>query len=111
MLEGIKKTKRGSSLAVLKRFGPENPGLLSFPLEGYTLALDFPVRPGLFEILEDLARFTARYGGRVYLAKDAVLKPELFAQMYPKLEQFREIRHRLDPKRIFSSSLARRLGI
>ena len=111
VLEGIKKTKRGSSLAVLKRFGPENPGLLSFPLEGYTLALDFPVRRGLFEILEDLSRLTARYGGRVYLAKDAVLKPELFAQMYPKLEQFREIRHRLDPKGIFSSSLARRLGI
>ena len=111
VLEGIAKTGRSSSLAVLKRFGPQNSGLLSFPLEGYTLALDFPVRAGLAEFTADLSRYVAHNGGRVYLAKDAVVPPDFVAEMYPKLEQFREIKKRLDPKDILSSSLSRRLEI
>ncbi len=111
VLDRLARSGCASFLAVLKRFGEAGPGLLSFPLHGYTLALDIPVRRGLIPFLHELDRMTLDHGGRVYLAKDAVLRPEDFAAMYPKLDSFRSIQRRLDPKRLFSSSLARRLKI
>jgi FAD/FMN-containing dehydrogenase len=117
-LEGLKKvltqlarSRRASFLAVLKRFGKPNPGLLSFPMQGYTLALDLPVAGGLIPLLYELDRVVLDYGGRIYLAKDAVMTSQTFAAMYPKLEQFRAIKNRLDPRARLSSSLARRLAI
>jgi FAD/FMN-containing dehydrogenase len=85
--------------------------LLSFPLKGFTLALDLPVADGLLPLLRELDKLVLRYGGRVYVAKDAVLAAEDFASMYPKLDQFRTIKAMLDPKGVLSSSLARRVGI
>lgn len=111
VLERLAGSKRASFLAVLKRFGPANEGLLSFPVEGYTLALDLPAAPGIGEFLREVDRVVLRYGGRVYLAKDAVLAPETFALMYPRMEEFRRIKARLDPEGRLSSSLARRLGL
>ncbi|HEY8489467.1 MAG TPA: FAD-binding oxidoreductase [Dehalococcoidia bacterium] len=111
LLRRLAGSRRASFLAVLKRFGPANPGLLSFPMEGYTLALDLPVGPGLVPFLHELDRVVLEHGGRVYLAKDAVLTPETFAAMYPNLERFREIKRRLDPQGLLSSSMARRLGM
>ncbi|MGO8790922.1 MAG: FAD-binding oxidoreductase [Terriglobia bacterium] len=111
ILDRLARSGRASFLAVLKRFGDAGPGLLSFPLRGYTLALDIPAAPGLVPFLHDLDRMTLDHGGRIYLAKDAVLRAEDFAAMYPKLEAFRAIQRKLDPRGLFSSSLARRLKI
>ena len=111
ILDRLARSGRASFLAVLKRFGDGGNGLLSFPLRGYTLALDIPVARGLVPFLHELDRMTLDHGGRIYLAKDAVLQAEDFAAMYPKLEAFRAIQQKLDPKRLFSSSLARRLRI
>ncbi|HEX8098184.1 MAG TPA: FAD-binding oxidoreductase [Pyrinomonadaceae bacterium] len=99
-------------LAVLKRFGPEGEGLLSFPLEGYTLALDLPLGdPGLFAFLDGLDLIVLEHGGRVYLAKDARMKAETFRAMHSRLPEWRRVKALVDPENRFTSDLARRLGL
>jgi decaprenylphospho-beta-D-ribofuranose 2-oxidase len=99
-------------LAVFKRFGAAFGGPLSFPLEGWTLAIDLPAAaPGLGAALDELDALVAGCGGRVYLSKDARLRPDLLQSMYPGLERFREQRARVDPDGVMSSDLARRLGL
>ncbi|MDJ1137594.1 FAD-binding oxidoreductase [Streptomyces iconiensis] len=101
-----------SFLAVLKRFGPGDPGWLSFPTEGWTLALDIPAGlPGLAEFLDVLDGEVAAADGRLYLAKDARMRPELLPAMYPRLADFRALRAELDPRGLFTSDLARRLSL
>ncbi|MBN6187009.1 FAD-binding oxidoreductase [Aneurinibacillus sp. BA2021] len=112
MLERLSSSNRSSFLAVLKTSGEQNPGLLSFPKKGYTLALDIPIKDeSLFPFLHELDELVIRYGGRVYLAKDSELLPEHFAEMYPRLKEFQAIKNRIDPNHVFSSSMARRLHI
>jgi FAD/FMN-containing dehydrogenase len=111
VLTRLARSRRASFLAVLKRFGTPNPGLLSFPIQGYTLALDLPVARGLIPLLHESDRVVLDYGGRIYLAKDAVMTSQSFAAMYPKLEQFRALKSQLDPRGRLSSSQARRLAI
>ncbi len=99
-------------LASLKRLGPAGPGLLSFPIEGWTLAIDIPGRaPGLAAALDRADLLVASAGGRVYLAKDARMSPERLAAMYPELPRFLEVRARVDPHERLRSDLSRRLGL
>ncbi|WP_088242468.1 FAD-binding oxidoreductase [Calothrix rhizosoleniae] len=100
----------GSFLAVLKRLGSHS-GWLSFPMPGYTLALDMPVKPGIWEFLEQLDQIVIQYGGRVYLAKDARLSPEAFRSMYPSFPKWLEVKSKVDPYNHFSSAVSRRLQI
>jgi decaprenylphospho-beta-D-ribofuranose 2-oxidase len=111
VLERLSASPHPGFLAVLKRMGAAGQGMLSFPREGWTLAVDLPVAPGLDGLLRALDRAVLDHGGRVYLAKDASLDPATFAAMYPAAERFREVKRRLDPEGRWSSSLARRVGL
>jgi FAD/FMN-containing dehydrogenase len=111
VIEILGRSGHASFLAVLKRMGPGNAGLLSYPYEGYTLALDIPMRKDLVPFLHALDQVVIEHGGRLYCAKDATALPETFAAMYPRLDEFRSIKARLDPNTVFASSMARRLGI
>ena len=111
LLEAISAAGAGSFLAVLKRMGPGSFGMLSFPMEGYTLALDFPATPDNFALLERLDAITADHGGRVYLTKDARVAPGLFAAGYPRLDEFRNLRAQYGLDQRFSSLLSQRLGL
>lgn len=99
-------------LAVFKRLGPTFGGPLSFPLEGWTLAIDLPASaPGLRAALDELDELVAGCGGRVYLTKDVRLRPDALRAMYPELERFQALRARIDPQGIMRSDLGRRLGL
>ena len=112
ILQTLSNAGRSSFLSVLKRFGPQGKGLLSFPFEGYTLTLDLPVSDlKLFPLLDQLDDLVVSKGGRVYLAKDARLKANTFAAMYPRLEEWQAIKKKVDPESCFDSDLARRLQI
>jgi decaprenylphospho-beta-D-ribofuranose 2-oxidase len=111
-VEQFSSSHMASFLAVLKRFGHQNDGMLSFPCPGWTLALDIPVgNPELPRLLDRLDAAVLEAGGRVYLAKDARTRPEHLARMYPRLPEWREVRAKLDPEGIVKSDLARRLGL
>lgn len=96
ILNRISDRGLGSFLAVLKIFGKQD-SLISFPSEGYTLALDFPVRKGLFEFLDELDQVVLQYGGRLYMSKDARMKPEVLQAGYPRLEVFKSIVKKYNP--------------
>ncbi|HEY7893175.1 MAG TPA: FAD-binding oxidoreductase [Solirubrobacteraceae bacterium] len=99
-------------LAVFKRFGPAFGGPLSFPLEGWTLAVDLPAAAeGVRAALDELDEILIACGGRVYLSKDVRLRAELMSVMYPRLEDFQTQRARVDPAGLLRSDLALRLGL
>jgi decaprenylphospho-beta-D-ribofuranose 2-oxidase len=110
--EDLVATSTPISLAVLKRMGESDGGLISFPIPGWTLALDMPLGdPDLAAVLDGCDAKVARAGGRVYLAKDSRLRHEMVDQMYPNLSRWKEARERLDPDRRLRSNLSNRLGL
>ena len=112
MVERISRVQAPSFVSVLKRFGKGSPGYLSFPAEGWTLALDFPTgTPGLDRLLNWLDEQVLSEGGRVYLAKDARMAPAHLSAMYPRLDDFREVRAKVDPHGVFVSDQSRRLAL
>lgn len=111
LLGWISASGAGSFLSVLKLFGPQE-GLMSFPMEGYTLALDFRAGDAsVLALLDELDAIVADLGGRVYLAKDARASARMIEQGYPHLARFKAIRAKADPGRRFASLQSQRLGL
>jgi decaprenylphospho-beta-D-ribofuranose 2-oxidase len=99
-------------LAVLKDFGAANRAPLSFPIKGWTLALDLPrAASGLEQALRSCDEIVAEAGGRVYLSKDARMRADVVEAMYPELPAWRSIRDRIDPEGLWCSDLALRTGL
>lgn len=111
VLKTISDSGKGSFLAILKLHGKANDNYLSFPMEGYSLALDFKMEKGLFELLEKLDEIIIKYKGRIYLTKDVRVSKEVFEQGYPQIETFRQYRkeHKMDKK--FQSLQSKRVQI
>jgi decaprenylphospho-beta-D-ribofuranose 2-oxidase len=114
--EGVREfmhllTKLGgaSPLCVIKDCGPEGKGVLSFPLEGISVAIDMAVSPELQGIIDHLNDFVIEVGGRIYLTKDRFTRPEHFRAMEPRLPRFLELREKWDPKRRLRSAQSVRL--
>lgn len=110
ILKRIVQSQQASLLAVLKTLG-ESENLISFPMPGATLALDFPVNDRVLTLLNELDKIINDLGGRVYLVKDARMESEFFHHSYPNLDKFKQIINQIDPDNKFTSSLARRLQI
>ncbi len=111
LLEAVSRAGAASFLAVLKTMGGPGPGMMSFPMRGFTLALDFPHRAGTLELLRRLEAITLDHGGRVYLAKDSAATADAVRRMYPELDAFRAVLAEVDPAGRMASDMARRLGI
>ncbi|TXI57085.1 FAD-binding oxidoreductase [Mycolicibacter arupensis] len=100
-----------SALNVFKLFGPANQAPLSFPMPGWNVCLDFPMKPGVNELLNSLDRRVLEFGGRLYTAKDSRTTAANFHAMYPRIDEWIAIRRQVDPEGIFASDMARRLEL
>ncbi|WP_207632565.1 FAD-binding oxidoreductase [Foetidibacter luteolus] len=97
-------------LNVFKRMG-DGQGILSFPFKGYTLAIDFPMTKNLPAFAKELDKKVLQAGGRLYLGKDGLLDEQMFKTMYPQHQQWLAIKKKYDPNNVFTSNIARRLGL
>jgi decaprenylphospho-beta-D-ribofuranose 2-oxidase len=110
ILNRISRSGQGSFLAVLKLFGKQD-NLISFPKEGYTLALDFAINNKVFPLLDELDKIVLEHGGRLYLTKDVRMNAETFRKSYGNSETFIQLKHQLDPTNKFHSLQSQRLQI
>ena len=111
LLQTISKHKQGSFLAVLKRFGKESLPCLSFPMEGYTLALDFPMTNTACSLMTELDTIVHKYNGRLYLAKDSRMNASFFKASYKYSNDFQAFKLSIDPYHQFESHQSNRLGV
>jgi decaprenylphospho-beta-D-ribofuranose 2-oxidase len=98
-------------LNILKRLGPASDGLLSFPREGYTFAIDFPIRQDTVALLQRLDAMVVEAGGRIYLGKDSYVTAQTLRAMYPRLDEWLALKAKYDPNNTFTSNLGRRTGL
>ncbi|MBA1836443.1 FAD-binding protein [Corynebacterium sp. zg912] len=100
-----------SALNVFKLFGEGNQAPLSYPMKGWNVCVDFPIRPGLNEFLDRLDDQVMQFGGRLYLAKESRTSAEKFHAMYPGMAGWLETRRAIDPTGVFASDMSRRLEL
>ncbi len=111
VMEAVSRAGAGSFAAVMKPMGGPGEGYLSFPMHGMAYAIDLPRRAGIEDLHREIERIVLDHGGRLYVAKDALMTAQSFARMFPKLDRFREILARIDPDARFQSDMSRRLAI
>jgi decaprenylphospho-beta-D-ribofuranose 2-oxidase len=111
LVEDIQASGHYSFLNVFKLFGPGNEAPLSYPMPGWNVCVDFPIRPGLARFLTRLDARVLEFGGRLYVAKDSRTDAATFHSMYPRLAEWQEVKRRIDPDGVMVSDMARRLEL
>ncbi|MBX7448578.1 FAD-binding oxidoreductase [Mycolicibacterium sp. 3033] len=111
ILVDIQRSGFYSFLNVFKLFGPGNEAPLSFPIPGWNVCVDLPIKPGLNEFLNGLDKRVLEFGGRLYTAKDSRTTAETFHAMYPRIDEWIALRRKVDPTGVFASDMARRLEL
>jgi decaprenylphospho-beta-D-ribofuranose 2-oxidase len=111
IIRDIQASGHYSALNVFKLFGPGNQAPLSFPIPGWNVCLDFPMKPGVNEFLNELDRRVLEFGGRVYTAKDSRVSADTFHAMYQRIDEWIAVRRKVDPTGVFASDMARRLEL
>jgi decaprenylphospho-beta-D-ribofuranose 2-oxidase len=107
----IQRSGHFSFLNVFKLFGPGNQAPLSFPIPGWNVCVDFPIKSGLSDFVTELDRRVLEFGGRLYTAKDSRTTADTFHAMYPRIDEWIAVRRKVDPHGVFASDMARRLEL
>ena len=112
ILKFVQLNKSISYVTVLKKFGRTNLGYLSFPEEGWALSFDFPNNgKKTLVFLNELDKIVFKFGGKIYLTKDARMGSKFFKKSYKEYENWLKIKKEMDPHLKFYSSQAKRLNI
>ena len=111
IVRSIQASGHYSELNVFKLFGEGNRAPLSFPMPGWNICVDFPIKPGLGHFLDELDKRVLDFGGRLYLAKESRTSAEKFHQMYPQMQSWLDTRNQIDPTGVFASDMSRRLEL
>ncbi len=111
IMKDIQRSGHYSFLNVFKLFGPGNRAPLSFPIPGWNVCVDFPIKPGLNEFLNELDRRVLQFGGRLYTGKESRTSADVFHAMYPRIDEWIAVRRKADPTGVFASDMARRLEL
>lgn len=111
IVRSIQASGHYSALNVFKLFGEGNRAPLSFPMPGWNICVDFPIKPGLGRFLDELDKRVLDFGGRLYLAKESRTSAEKFHQMYPQMQSWLDTRNQIDPTGVFASDMSRRLEL
>ena len=99
-------------LVAIKRFrAPEWNGPLTFSQDGFSIGLDIPIKPGILDLLHLIDEIVLEFGGRINLIKDARVSSSMVRRMYPRINEWMEIKEKYDPDEIFKSNLSRRVGL
>lgn len=111
IVRDIQRSGHYSALNVFKLFGEGNKAPLSYPMPGWNVCVDFPIKPGLGDFLDDLDKRVMEFGGRLYLAKESRTSAENFHKMYPEMQHWLATRRKIDPTGVFASDMSRRLEL